>query len=511
MQKTAGRQNAINTVVNIISFIANAAITFFLTSYIVNTIGKEAYGFVGLSLNIINIMQILVTAFNSVAGRFILLHIQRQDFESAKKYYSTILLANLMLNLLFLAVFALIIVFLNNLFDIPGQLYGDVRLLFIFIFASYLLGVATSIFAAGAFSKNRMDIQALKNVSGNLIRAAVLVVFYLLLPPKVWYFGFAALIMSIFIGLYDYYYKSKHTPFLKLASKEFDPTVVRLVLLSGLWNSLALAGTTINTGFDLIWANLFIGSAAMGTLSVSRTIPIFIQNFSVSLSASFLPNYTGIFGMGDTDKLSKTVLSNMKLIALVGGAIIACLIALSDEFYLLWIAGEETLLLSRLSIITLVSFALSCPMEPLAPLFTAIGKMKVNAISLLINSVIIAVSVVVLLLNSNFGLYAIVTVSAVFNILRSVVFLPIYASLVLKKSKAYFYPLILKNIIAIAITITAGLIIKQLLGASSWILLIINAAVIGVVGLVVYFIIVLSRSERKMIIAKLKQMLRLSA
>ena len=58
----------INLISNIISYSSTILISFVLTPYLINTLGKEAYSFYPLANNFVNFMGILTLALNSMAN-----------------------------------------------------------------------------------------------------------------------------------------------------------------------------------------------------------------------------------------------------------------------------------------------------------------------------------------------------------------------------------------------------------------------------------------------------------
>ena len=85
----------INMVSNIVSFIVSMGISFLLTPYIINTVGKEAYGFVGLANNFVSYAELITLALNSLAQRFITIKIHQNDFDGANKYFTSVTIANI--------------------------------------------------------------------------------------------------------------------------------------------------------------------------------------------------------------------------------------------------------------------------------------------------------------------------------------------------------------------------------------------------------------------------------
>lgn len=62
------RQFILNLFASLISFAANLGIGFLMTPFIVQQIGAEAYGFVGLANTMINYATLFTLALNSVSG-----------------------------------------------------------------------------------------------------------------------------------------------------------------------------------------------------------------------------------------------------------------------------------------------------------------------------------------------------------------------------------------------------------------------------------------------------------
>ena len=69
------RSMAFSTSINLISgigvMITNICVSFFLSPYIIENIGIEANGFVSLANNFVAYADLIVTALNAMAARFI--------------------------------------------------------------------------------------------------------------------------------------------------------------------------------------------------------------------------------------------------------------------------------------------------------------------------------------------------------------------------------------------------------------------------------------------------------
>ena len=93
---------------------------FFLSPYIVETLGEEANGFTQLANNFVNYASLITIALNSMAGRFITMYYYKDDKKTSNKFYSSIMIANLAV-ISFLIIPATILLFnLENVINIES-------------------------------------------------------------------------------------------------------------------------------------------------------------------------------------------------------------------------------------------------------------------------------------------------------------------------------------------------------------------------------------------------------
>lgn len=133
----------INLISNFFSALSGIGISFFLTPYIVETLGKEAYGFFPLSNNFIMYAGIITTALNSMSGRFITISLEQKDIKKVNVYFNSVLFGNIIISLFFILISVLFYFFIDKILNIPINLFTDVRLLFMLMFISLIIGVSS--------------------------------------------------------------------------------------------------------------------------------------------------------------------------------------------------------------------------------------------------------------------------------------------------------------------------------------------------------------------------------
>ena len=84
------KQLIINMSANFVSFGVSLLISFFLSPYIVRTVGVEANGFVTLANNFVSYAGLITIALNSMAGRYITISVAKGDEAETNKYFNSI-------------------------------------------------------------------------------------------------------------------------------------------------------------------------------------------------------------------------------------------------------------------------------------------------------------------------------------------------------------------------------------------------------------------------------------
>ena len=106
------KQLAINMVFSIVAFVLNLGIGFFITPYITNQFGSDTYGFITLANDFSSYASLFSIALNSMASRYLMLEMARNNIKEAQKYYSSIMLANVVLSAILAIPSVICVVFL---------------------------------------------------------------------------------------------------------------------------------------------------------------------------------------------------------------------------------------------------------------------------------------------------------------------------------------------------------------------------------------------------------------
>lgn len=499
------KQFIINMIAQVLGFVVNIGISFLLTPFIVNHVGNEAYGFVGLANNFVSYAQVITVALNSMASRYITIKIVEKDVEGSNRYFTSVVIANIFTAVVLAIPSVLIIMNLNNIVNISDGILFDVQILWALIFLNFFISIISSTFSVATFVRNKLYLASIQGIIGNVLRVLTLIITFSFFVPSVWYVGLAAVMATTYIYFGNVYYTKKLTPDIKVKKKYFDLKVIKVLLSSGIWNSFTRISSILSTGLDLLITNLYVSSTAMGILSIAKTVPNAILNLFGTLASVYAPQLTISFAENNFTEMKKQLLSSIKFLGMFACIPVAVLFAYGENFYQLWVPSQDARLLYILTILSCVEFMFVLPLEGIWNLFTAVNKVKQTSLYMFANSIVTIVIVLVSLQfveDDTLRLYIIAGTSTLFSVIRSILFLPIYGALCLREKWHVFYPAIFKNTISVIITSAFAFLIGKWLITNNWASLIMAGILTSVFAIGFNIVFLLNKSERTVFFRK---------
>lgn len=460
----------INIVAQMISFAVTMGINFLLTPFVVEKLGTEAYGFIGLANNFVSYVHIFTIALNSMAGRFIAIEYLQGNILEAKKYYTSVFYANIFLAAVVFLIAVVCTFYLESIINIPTNLICDVKLLFTTMMGNFMISLIFSVFSVATFIKNRLDYKAILSVLANVLKAILLTAFFVFLSPKLWYIGCATVLCTIFIGFFEYFYKLNLTPELKTSTALYNNKFVFTIVKSGVWFSVSRLSNIIEQGFDLLLANLFIGATAMGHLSITKQIPVLILALIGTISSAFAPSLTELYARNDKQSIRAEILASMKIIGFFSLIPLCFIFSFVDCFYSLWLPNEDSGYLYILTIIGVAYFPILLSLEGVQNLWPVFNKVKTYSLASITFSILIFITVLSGLhfINEAYRIYYLVCVSTAFNFVFVIFFIPLFAARCLEVRKSFFYLNIIKNLVSLIIIVSILLLVKSFIVVDSW-------------------------------------------
>lgn len=503
------KRTIVNLSASILVFVINVIISFWLSPYITEHIGVEANGFISLANNFVTYANLIVTALNGMASRFIAIEYAKKDYKKANIYYNSVFWGNLIICAVLIIPAICLIIFFENFFDVPPDILLDVKILFSFIFASFFLQTGAPNYNVGCYASNRLDREYIPQVFTAILKAAMIIGLCVLFVPHVWYVGLATFCVTSTLLLVNKNNTNKLTPELKIYLKRGDivcsKSAIKELVGSGIWNSISSMGNILLSGLDLVICNALLGATAMGVLSLSKILALYLQQLSSSLTSAFLPEMTLDYAMEDKDNMRKNINRAMKITASIMTIAVAGIIIYSKSFFELWVPTQDSQQLAILSILSLLGYILTSGTQILYNTFTATNHVKENSIAMIISGVISLLLTFLLVKFTNLGIYSIVISSTVCNFIRNMSFTLPFSARYLGFKWDSFYPMCLRTLISTVLIGLIGYGVLYLIPTNSWLLFFVKVAITAITGLVVNLILMLSKEDKAFLKSKLQK------
>ena len=487
------------------ALVINTLITLLLVPVVTNTLGSDAYGFVTLGKNMAQYATMVTAVLNSFAARHIVVSYHREDLEEANVFFTSTVYGDLFLGTGLFAVALVGICFLEKLLTIPAQLVTDVKLLFLFVFINFWLVTITTAFSASAHIKNCLHIVGLCKAASYLCEAVVLLVCFYYFTPHIFYVGLGLAVASFLLAITNIQICRCYTPELKVNKKYFSARAIGKLVMDGVWTSLNSLGDTLNSGLDLLVCNLMLTPTAMGQLAISKTFYSMFSSMFLLVGQAFEPMYLKSYAEDDKKTLLGEFSVAMKLSGMLSNIVFAGFVALGMAFYQLWIPGEDIALIYTLTVINNMITIPGGPMQPLYYIYVLTMKKKVPTIVTICGGLCNVAGMYLLIHFTGMGVYAVVWTTVIVMMAINFGTNPLYMAHVLDVPWWTFYPAILRNLLSCAALTAVFKALSLLYTPSSWVTLILSAAMLGVIGCILHLLIVCSRDDWKLLREKLKR------
>ena len=505
---SSNKRLALNLSASFISFLVTFGISFFLSPYIVEKVGVDAYGFVGLANNFVSFASLITIALNVLAGRFITVKIYENNYEEANRYFTSVLTANVIISCVMTVALAIIWIFLDLLINIPVNLFVDVKILFAALFFECILNTAGSVFSVSTFATNKLYLNSLRTIESSIGRAVILIVLFVFFAPNVCYLGITAVLMAVYCMVFNIHYTRKLLPFIKVRKKYFNFGYIKVLVTSGVWALIIRLGQLLSDGFDLLISNILIDPIAMGVLSLAKTVPMLISAITCILVGVFSPNFTILYARKENERLLREVRRAMKLMGIIVNIPIIVLIVCGKDFFRLWQPTQNAGQLQLLSVLTCCGLIVSGGINCLYDIFTVVNKIKENAIAVLVGGAASILITFILLMTTDLGIYAIAAVSSAVNIIRNIVFTAPFGAKCLGKKWYAFYPDIIKPVIYDAVCIAIGILILLPIPCTGWFMLIVKGGIVSIIAVWIGAFLFINKEERTLIRSKIRKVIR---
>ena len=486
-----------------LSAVISYLINFFLTSYISENVGIDAYGFVAIAKTAVSYAQIITVALTTFIVRYISINYHKGEIEEAKSYYSSSVMACVTLSGVIYLVAMVVIAKLEYVLHIPENLVGSVKILFLLVFLNFVITTITTPLNSGCFIKNRLDLSGILKIVSYIVDAAVLIIVFSFFVPSIWVVGLGSVVSSGVLAIGIYVLKKKLVPELTFKKSLVSIKRVTEMMSNGIWQSVNSLGNVLNSGLDLIVSNLMLTGIQTGQIAAVKTIGTMFSMLYQIVNQPFQPKMLKVYSKGDMDAFVGELKKSMKICGFLSNVAFAGFVSLGWVYFKLWLPSQDTSVLYILAIIAIFGSITEGIAQPMYYVNTLTLKKMIPCFVTLGSGFLNTISMYLLLKYTDIGVYSIVLTTAVIMSCVNLFFNPIYCSYCLKIKPWRLYGTIVRHIISVVVMIFAFKAVTLIYMPTGWISLIASALVMVVIGAIIHVLVMTDKTEKQKIRKKI--------
>lgn len=488
-----------------IAAIITYLINYFLTSYIIENVGVDAYGFVSIAKTAVSYAQIITIALTNFTVRFISVSYHKKMMREANEFYSSALAADIIVSLIIFSVACALIMNVEKLLNISLELTNDVKILFVIVFINFVINTIQVPFSAAAVIKNRLDVVNAMKIVSYCCDASILLIMFRCFKPVVWFVGIGSLSATMVNFISNITIKHKLVPELRFKRTFVSLKRVKTIVSHGIYNSINSLGNVLNSGLDLIVSNLMLNAVETGQIAVVKTIETIFTTMNATLFQALQPKLISSYSTGSKEMFLGQLKKAMKFCGYFTNVVFAGFLALGLLYYKLWLPGQDSVLLFQLTVLASLMYVTDGIMRPVYYVNTLTLKNKIPCLLTVICGLLNVGSMYFLLRHTNLRAYAVVGTTTIIMLSLNIIFHPLYAAWSLNISPKPLYGVLVKQLLS---AFTMSIVFRFLSGAVNplgWGGLILCALLMSVAGLIIHIFIAFDRQERLQLLESIKK------
>jgi O-antigen/teichoic acid export membrane protein len=490
------------------SLLLSRAIQFFLTPFLVRTIGPTFMGLMTLSGHSLHFVELVSSAVTLSYKKLAADSYARREFDAMNAILSCGFAFSLVSGTLFVIGSILVAVFANVLFDLQGELLTSGRLVILISGSAAALSIVTGPWAAPVFITRRLYIESITDIVGTVGATAGVVLAFKVGHPSV--VAWAAILVGFRLGAKLFVMipcSLRALPELRIRLGRVCSRrqLLQMTRFGGL-NLLVMVGYRLYYSSDsIIIANLDeLGPSQIFFYAVAQRWDVLVGSFIVAFAVTLTPLMTADAAVGNLERLRLTTCRGLRYCLLMGAYPCAVLAIFARPLLHHWL-GEEFADASTpaMQLIMAGSF-LSIGGIICHQVLFACGKLKGAAAATLAGGTANIVLSVVLVKFAGLGLYGVAIGSVLSLAALNAVFLPHFACLHLDLHPAEYLKRAYARPLAAALPLLlACLVIRYCWEPSGLLFVFVQFALCGVVYAVSAWHVALTPDDREKLLATL--------
>jgi len=344
-----------NIFANQLGFLVSIAVTFFLSPYVVHTLGDARYGIWSLIVSFTGHYGLLTFGIQGALTRYMAYASASEDHARMSGYLNTALYL-LLLSAGLIVVAGIIIAFLlERIFIIPADLITEAKT------ASLLVAInAASTFATAGFHSVLVANQRFGIINGiGIVSSLVRVAFTVwLLERGYGIIGLAILAigLTILTGIVQFHIVKKTYLGLKLSLRLASRSYLKELMDYGLKSFVIGIAVVLIYQCDLFVIGIYLPPGEITIYSLGATLVAYLVQWLNTIAFVFGPYATERYTKGGVGELSEFFIQGSCIMYMLAGLMVAGCLIFGEAFFTLWVGQRYTRSAAILTVLVVGQF-----------------------------------------------------------------------------------------------------------------------------------------------------------
>ena len=186
-----------NLIASIVSMVIQFLQSLWITSYIQRIMGVEAYGYISVIVNIVNMAGIITVALTSVCSRYMVIELETKNKENINRLFNTIYYSLLLISVVCPCTFGIMSFNVTAFMNVSPEYVQQVSILLIIVGIDFVLQLLQVPYLSIFYFEEKIYYTYYTTMFSNIFKVIVVVICFTAYEPVVW----AAYLGSIFINV----------------------------------------------------------------------------------------------------------------------------------------------------------------------------------------------------------------------------------------------------------------------------------------------------------------------
>lgn len=493
------KKSFLNLTFNFLSMAFSMGLSFWITPFIINTMGAESYGFVPLTQQLINYMTVITLSITSINGRFFTIAKKQGNLSLAQEFFSSALCGSIAGSLILSAVLVPCTLYIDRILNIPAHLVRDVRLSFLLYGVIFLISFVTSIFNVGAFSNNKLYITSSISIVNVTVKTFATVGLLLIFTPHIWHVSLGALVAAFVTMLITVLAFARLEPAIKIF--RLSVSKLREILMSGVWVSFSEIGAILFLQIDLLVSNWNLGPTIAGQYAVVLTLPATLRTLSGAIISIFVPTVISFFAVGEIKEMIRYINNAVKYTGLALSLPIGMVCGLGSVLLSLWINPQYAQYGLVLAVLT-IHLSINLSVQVIMSVQTAFNKLRTPAFATFFMGIINFLLAFSLTKYFGMGVMSIALSGGIVLTAKNAVFTPLYVAKITGQKWNTYFKGVLKPAATTSFVAALSYLAQKIYNIKNFYEFILVCCIISLIYLAFVYFVMLGKSERSLFLKR---------